>query len=715
MQNIKTGDYLSCVLFESRLSRIQKALSGFTKNKSLLERVICGVPLEIATPSQSLGADQSTIIYPAVTFCELIKEIKEDVIVFEKELPKSALKGFDDCNFENTLKLATEILSFSNLEMNAWLVDVKSPSMFGEKVATFSRNIHEYCFRNVDNIKLDILREASLVFSTVNIAGRNIFKFVDFDVALVDEATQVHEAEIAIVLRRSLKCLVLAGDNMQLPPTVLSDSCNRFGFGQSTFNRLLEQGYPYTLLNIQYRMHPLISRWPRGQFYDGRLTDGYNVLSDDYSKVWHKHVPPLMVLNLSESAESSTLAGSKYNELESRLVRQVLLHLKRCVETSVTVGIISPHKEQVERLRDLEVSSLNSRADGRRPAVRVATIDSFQGQECDVVIFSAVRANKNKNVGFLKDFRRLNVAITRAKYALVVICNVDTVIAVPAWRSLIEYSSEMGMLFNSKGNEIVSRVVKKHKDELKKLKSALDVNSSLFSNAIWNVDFATEFKNEMKAFGESVRSKVISVAISLAEGVRPKHQAAFRIADTFENIMQVIRVPETDLYIIWSTDVTRGDVCTQNVVIWDVKLRNYMSSAIKRTEARLKSYSNEYLARCKLRKRAEERLVPCTWRGDPNFVWYRKPDTKSDHEKYCTELLEAGQVANITKFHPLSDAVVRLFLSPHIRKDLELPFKMSSDEDFIVRHPGSVLVLGRSGTGNPFDSYLQWLFNYNSL
>jgi len=160
--------------------------------------------------------------------------------------------------------------------------------------------------------EVDLIKQASIVFSTVNVSGRPIFNNVNFDVAIVDEATQLVQAEIAIVLRKSLCCLVLAGDDKQLPATVKSKNCCDMGYDMSCFSRLLELGYPFSLLGIQYRMHPEISRWPRVEFYEGLIEDGDNVRSEAYCKAWHDDVflPTLSSMSTLDKMKQIFLAAN---------------------------------------------------------------------------------------------------------------------------------------------------------------------------------------------------------------------------------------------------------------------------------------------------------------------------------------------------------------------------------------------------------------------
>lgn len=120
-----------------------------------------------------------------------------------------------------------------------------------------------------------------------------------------------------------LQCLVLAGDDKQLPSTVISDLAQKMGYGRSLFDRLLKHNIPSTLLNIQYRMHPNISLWPNNQFYKSLLINGDNVMSDEYTKHWHAFLPPFSVYDVKGTEEKNP-RGSTLNRIEVNVAIQVI-------------------------------------------------------------------------------------------------------------------------------------------------------------------------------------------------------------------------------------------------------------------------------------------------------------------------------------------------------------------------------------------------------
>eukprot|EP01041_Mallomonas_annulata_P000942 gene942-1824_t len=268
----------------------------------------------------------------------------------------------------------------------------------------------------MSNLELDIMSKVRLIFSTVTGGGRYKFHHISIDIVIIDEATQLVEAQTSILFRKGLQCLVLVGDNKQLPVTTKSTHPLAEGYKRSLFDRLTEKNYPSYLLDTQYRMHPDISRWPRVQFYEGKIRDGDNVKSADYCKPWHATILPFSLYDIASGIEETDVLGSKFNKKEESAVRRLLSHIRRTVgdtakTKTISIGIISPYQAQVERLSLLStIKEFN---------IIVKTVDEFQGQEYDIIIFTAVKSNTAKKIGFLSDTRRLNVALTRAKYALI--------------------------------------------------------------------------------------------------------------------------------------------------------------------------------------------------------------------------------------------------------------------------------------------------------
>eukprot|EP00597_Dinobryon_sp_UTEXLB2267_P014593 CAMPEP_0170119096 /NCGR_PEP_ID=MMETSP0020_2-20130122/14169_1 /TAXON_ID=98059 /ORGANISM="Dinobryon sp., Strain UTEXLB2267" /LENGTH=3522 /DNA_ID=CAMNT_0010348355 /DNA_START=356 /DNA_END=10924 /DNA_ORIENTATION=- len=569
-----------------------------------------------------------------------------------------------------------------------------------------------------DNLKEDVIKQASIVFSTVNVSGREIFNFVNFDVAIVDEATQLVQAETAIVLRKSLRCLVLVGDDKQLPATVISKNCCAMGYEMSCFSRLLQLGYPFSLLNIQYRMHPDISRWPRIEFYDGLIEDGDNVCSEAYSKAWHEALPPYSVFDISIGREETNHVGSKYNEAEAVLVRKLLGQIRN-MKGRISVGIISPYSAQIDILKHLEtqstpISELDSGIDENQSSVsvRVCTVDGFQGQECDIIIFTAVRSNNKSVIGFLEDERRLNVAATRARFSFILICNAGTVSSANnTWARLIENAQQRDTLYNSASNKLISDTSRKMKNEEDRFKSFDSNNPELFESAVWKMTFGSDFqKAASKCTIKHVSSLLSKALIQLAFGEWPKYMIQCNsVSMEYRNVIHVYKVLQFS--IVWSVDVNQGNG-VQYIRIWNFVKDNELSVALSRVETVLKTYSEEYINRCAERLYKKQIVFPKAWEvlQNDSFVWkvaMRKSTNNSKVDSIDGNVVEVSKeksqvndAAVLTKFYELTTNVVKLLTSA--RDDIgniELPFTMSPEQDKIVRDPKSLFILGRSGTG----------------
>lgn len=260
---------------------------------------------------------------------------------------------------------------------------------------------------------------SKIVFSTLSVSGRKSFKEMNpVDVLVVDEAGQSVEAETLIPLVTKPKKCLLIGDTNQLPATVISQEAERRGYGRSLLFRLLEDcKQPYALLDVQYRMDPAISRWPSLRYYEGKIKDDGSVtVPREDIFVTQGELPrficPYAFINVSGKEEQSY--GQSYlNKAEAEYIGWMLGYLKNQLRVDLVarVGIITFYKGQSDFLQ--------KQLKGKFGEIKIQTVDSFQGSENDIIIISFVRANERNQVGFLKDFRRLNVALTRAKYSLI--------------------------------------------------------------------------------------------------------------------------------------------------------------------------------------------------------------------------------------------------------------------------------------------------------
>jgi len=237
-----------------------------------------------------------------------------------------------------------------------------------------------------------------------------------FPFIVIDEAAQVIEPAVILPLGKGAVQAVMVGDQCQLPATVLSQEAQAKGLDISMFDRLLSMGMEYTLLTDQYRMHPSISAFPSWRFYRGELKNAVT----DADRQLPPGLPfrsPLVFLHVD--AMESSGGASKKNEAEADCVAWVVEQVMQHEVRPESIGVISPYGAQVKLIQ----RSLPYNA---QLAVQVSTVDAFQGSEREVIIFSLVRANRRGDVGFVADWRRLNVALTRARRLCVVIGNIPT-------------------------------------------------------------------------------------------------------------------------------------------------------------------------------------------------------------------------------------------------------------------------------------------------
>ncbi|CAK7202909.1 DEAD-box type RNA helicase [Sporothrix eucalyptigena] len=301
-------------------------------------------------------------------------------------------------------------------------------------------------------VQQKILNEAHVLCATLSGSGHEVFKNlnVEFETVIIDEAAQCVELSALIPLKYGCAKCILVGDPKQLPPTVLSQSAARYGYDQSLFVRM-QRNRPKDvhLLDTQYRMHPEISLFPSQQFYDARLIDG-----GDMAKLrrqpWHGDnsntslLGPYRFFDVEGVQARGARGQSLVNDNEIRVALQLY---KRFMGTFISagkeftgkIGIITPYKAQLYALRQRFADQYGP---GVLDTVEFNTTDAFQGRECDVIIFSCVRASPTGGIGFMTDIRRMNVGLTRAKSSLWILGDSRALRQGEFWRALIEDARE---------------------------------------------------------------------------------------------------------------------------------------------------------------------------------------------------------------------------------------------------------------------------------
>lgn len=279
---------------------------------------------------------------------------------------------------------------------------------------------------------------------------------VKFPTVIIDEASQATEPATLVPLTQGCEQLVLVGDHYQLPPTIKSMRAARHGLGVSLFTRLAMAGIEPSLLTVQYRMHPFIAQFPSQRFYGGLLKshpgnarkrprpDGFP---------WPHPTLPVAFVAIGGDEEDTYMAPfyeqrtngnqtSYLNRKEAEVLMEVLGGvLRRRQIQSVDVGIVTPYSAQVKHVTELAQARLRHFKPGD---LEIQSVDAYQGREKELIVMSAVRSNKHGKVGFLGDWRRLNVAITRAKRGLVVLGDPRTLRHDPHWSAYLKWAYKHG-------------------------------------------------------------------------------------------------------------------------------------------------------------------------------------------------------------------------------------------------------------------------------
>ena len=291
-------------------------------------------------------------------------------------------------------------------------------------------------------IHQQLFSNARVIACTLVGAAHRLLDGQTFGTLFIDEAAQALEAACWIPMRRASR-VVLAGDHCQLPPTIKSHEALRGGLGVTLMQRIAERRPgAVTMLTMQYRMHDDIMRFSSQWFYDGKVVSAPEV---SHRSILDYDIPMLWI-DTSDMACREEFVGESYgrvNKTEARLTLAALqlyiekIGLRRAIDESIDIGIISPYRAQVQHLRQLLKKEEYFRP--LRHNISVNTVDGFQGQERDIILISLVRANDEGQIGFLSDIRRMNVAITRARMKLIILGDAPTMTRHKFYKALYDY------------------------------------------------------------------------------------------------------------------------------------------------------------------------------------------------------------------------------------------------------------------------------------
>ena len=294
----------------------------------------------------------------------------------------------------------------------------------------------------------ELLQAADVVCATCSAAGDARIASMRFRQVLIDEATQATEPECLIPIVLGTKQLVLVGDHCQLGPVVMAKPAAKAGLAQSLFERMVMLSMRPIRLQVQYRMHPCLSEFPSNTFYEGTLQNGVTSAERIHPCAdfpWPNPARP-MFFYCSLGVEEVSSSGTSYlNRVEAATVEKLVTRFLSAGVLPENLGIITPYEGQ----RAYTVSYMQRNGALRQQLyaeIEVASVDAFQGREKDFIILSCVRSNEKQGIGFLNDPRRLNVALTRAKYGLVVIGNPKVLSKQPLWNNFLVHFKEQDAL-----------------------------------------------------------------------------------------------------------------------------------------------------------------------------------------------------------------------------------------------------------------------------
>lgn len=333
--------------------------------------------------------------------------------------------------------IAKKLLTF---DIKILRIVSKSKEILSEKDNTLnkismSKLIPENCDRKTKlSMRKKLMDEAEIILCTCVTSGKDYVRKQKIPYVIIDECAQAIEPLSLIpMMRKEIKKVVLIGDHKQLGPVILNQEvAKRYKMYRSFFERLVILGYNVNLLSVQYRMDPVLIEFPSNEFYKGAITTDYTV---NYKKIVlttkesskeriisevRKKLPATFLYQSSGKESLNNSGRSYFNMSQLNVCLDIVHYLKKCGVSSESIGIITPYEAQKQLIMTCfqEKNILD---------IEVANVDAFQGREKDFIILSLVRGNFSSTIGFISEVKRVNVAITRSKYGLFVVADINTI------------------------------------------------------------------------------------------------------------------------------------------------------------------------------------------------------------------------------------------------------------------------------------------------
>ena len=300
-----------------------------------------------------------------------------------------------------------------------------------------ARMLREDADRIESQITEDLIDRAQVIACTLVGSTHRLLEDRVFKTIFIDEASQALEPACWIAIQKAYR-VVMAGDHLQLPPTIKSLEAAKAGLAETLFEKAMRIDKASEMLETQYRMHPEIMKFSGDRFYKGKLKTAEEVLLREREvKDDHFLFIDTAGCGFVEKVKKETL--STYNEEEAQLL---IKHLSVNISLHQSIGIIAPYKAQIETIRLLVMQA--TALDHVRDNISVNTVDAFQGQERDVIYISLTRSNEKNEIGFLKEYRRMNVAMTRARTKLVIVGDSGTLGKDSFYNDVLDYAQQVG-------------------------------------------------------------------------------------------------------------------------------------------------------------------------------------------------------------------------------------------------------------------------------
>jgi hypothetical protein len=654
----------------------------------------------------------SAELFPITTYCKGYWESLLQVQSFLESrsmLPIGTFKDDHDVIYQNDFRNVLSALQHNNLRLHSVLSLVLEYGNWEE-------------MRLLDHYEMSCIIWISTISSARRVP-KNIKNVV------VDEAAMVPEAHMGGLFRFQLNKLVLVGDVMQLSAVVKSQVAVNQGYAISLFERLKNLNFSSILLDTQYRMHSDISSISRSIFYDDKVQDGFPIedFPSKYERPWHK-IPkcnPIMFVHLEGRQTSNPETHSLKNVLEIKAVKRAIMYLVKELKgmegidlsKKIEVGIISPYKEQCLGI----FTALRSLSGNKTPAsnrkslftlelgrlkISISSVDGFQGQERDIMIISTVRSNPHNNLGFVACPRRLNVAITRARFSCWIFGNSRTLqLGSNEWSKVIERIKKMQCFYAIasipygkslvRDSLMIQLGTEKSPIQAKIAKSLQSAELSV-SGGFWKINLSQQALDAIRKITMFDRAILVTSIMQLAEGKFGPQYYNDMVSDKVESLIRVRKAGE--YVMLWGPALR--SIAENNVLqilkIWGVYHHTALEKGKKIAFEALHSFSEEYL-RCCMQVERSEVYMPQQLPGKFKFYNARQCP-RIENADFSISSPEKHALINS---HPTNQIILDMLAkeSTDELQNLDLFCEMTPEEKSLIANQTTVFCLGRSGTG----------------